>query len=124
MNRQQTPQTMDQVMHPARHDPDFPDAPGGWNRQHAHDLAAREGLTLGDEHWELVRALQSYFRCHEAEAINRRELHDALEEHFHARGGLKHLYEILPGGPVAVGCRLAGLEAPAGSTDHGFGSVV
>ncbi|MGB5339763.1 MAG: sulfite reductase, partial [Gammaproteobacteria bacterium] len=36
---------------------------------------------------------------------------------------LKYLYTLLPGGPVAQGCRLAGLEPPAGSQDAGFGSV-
>jgi len=52
-----------------------------------------------------------------------RELHDALEERFHARGGLKRLYQLFPGGPLAQGCRLAGLKAPFLATDHGFGSV-
>jgi hypothetical protein len=28
----------------------------------------------------------------------------------------------LPGGPVAQGCRIAGLTAPAGVTDKSFGS--
>jgi tRNA 2-thiouridine synthesizing protein E len=36
---------------------------------------------------------------------------------------MKFLYKLLPGGPVSQGCRLAGLEPPAGSTDPGFGSV-
>ena len=30
---------------------------------------------------------------------------------------------LFPGGPVAQGCRLAGLKAPAGAVDRGFGSV-
>ncbi|MDH5470718.1 MAG: TusE/DsrC/DsvC family sulfur relay protein, partial [Gammaproteobacteria bacterium] len=28
-----------------------------------------------------------------------------------------------PGGPIAQGCRIAGLVPPAGSKDSGFGSV-
>jgi len=46
-----------------------------------------------------------------------------LNEKFHTRGGLKFLYTLFPGGPVAQGCRLAGISAPPGSTDQGFGSV-
>jgi hypothetical protein len=30
---------------------------------------------------------------------------------------------LFSGGPVAQGCRLAGLNAPAGAVDRGFGSV-
>lgn len=105
-------------------DPNFPHAPEGWTREAAVETAQRENLTLTDEHWDVVRALQEYFAKHTEPPINLRELHDALDERFHTRGGLKHLYQILPGGPVAQGCRLAGLKAPAGAEDKSFGSVV
>jgi tRNA 2-thiouridine synthesizing protein E len=104
-------------------EPDFPDAPVGWARKDAEEAAEREGLTLTDEHWEVIRAMQNYYARNDARAINMRALHDALDEKFHIRGGLKHLYEILPGGPIAQGCRLAGLKAPFMATDQSFGSV-
>ena len=56
--------------------------------------------------------------------INVRELHDALDEKFHLSGGMKYVYSLFPGGPIAQGCKLAGLQPPAGSIDKGFGSVV
>ncbi len=106
-------------------DPDFPHAPAGWTRAEAEDRAREEGLAMTEDHWGVVRALQDYYARHDDDAaINVRILHDALDEKFHAHGGMKHLYEIFPGGPVAQGCRLAGLEAPAGAVDRGFGSVV
>ena len=67
-------------------------------------------------------ALQEYYKRHNESTINLRELHDALDEKFHRQGGIRHLYQILPGGPVAQGCRIAGLTAPAGATDKSFGS--
>ncbi len=117
------PETMADIMNPGArmHDPNFPHAPPGWSRDEAAAAASGEGLSLGDDHWELIRALQGFFDAHEQPNI--RLLHDALDERFHAQGGLKHLYEILPGGPVAQGCRLAGLEAPAGAVDKSYGSV-
>jgi TusE/DsrC/DsvC family sulfur relay protein len=103
---------------------EFPHAPSGWSQQSAVDIATGEGITAGADHWEAVRALQEYYARHDDEpSINTRELHDALDEHFHARGGMKFLYQLFPGGPVSQGCRLAGLEPPAGSFDPGFGSV-
>lgn len=103
--------------------PEFPDAPEGWTPQQAMDIARREDLELTEDHWEAVRALQRYFAQHEEGHINLRELHDALDERFHQSGGIKQLYLLLPGGPVAQGCRLAGLDAPFLATDKGFGSV-
>ena len=104
-------------------DPRFPHAPAGWTAADAGEAARKEGLEPGDEHWEAVRALHEYYARHEADTVNLRELHDALDEKFHQRGGIKHLYQLFPGGPVAQGCRIAGLKAPAGAVDKGFGSV-
>ncbi len=105
-------------------DAQFPHAPEGWTKESALKMAQQEGLKADEEHWQVVRALQEYFAKHEHSAINVRELHDALEENFHAKGGVKYLYKLFPGGPVAQGCRLAGLKAPAGSVDKSFGSVI
>lgn len=107
---------------PAR-DRRFPHAPEGWTPAHAGEAARADGLDVGDDHWEAVRALQEYYAKHADTGINLRELHDALEEKFHHKGGMRYLYTLLPGGPVAQGCRLAGLKSPAGAIDRGFGSV-
>lgn len=103
-------------------DPQFPHAPDNWSKAAAMKVAELDGLTPGAEHWDVVRALQEYYNRHNESTINLRELHDALDEKFHRQGGIRHLYQILPGGPVAQGCRIAGLTAPAGATDKSFGS--
>ena len=104
-------------------DPQFAHAPDGWTRDGALKVARIEGLDLNEGYWEAVRALQEYYARHQDGSLNLRELHDALDERFHAKGGRKYLFELLPGGPVAQGCRIAGLKAPAGATDKSFGSV-
>lgn len=105
-------------------DPDFPNAPAGWSRDEAQSVARREGLTLGPDHWQAIRALQSLFaRQAEDVPLRTRDMHDALGEAFHARGGIKYVYELFPGGPIAQGCRVSGLTPPPGAADQGFGSV-
>jgi tRNA 2-thiouridine synthesizing protein E len=116
--------TMREIMNPGLHAggrPGFPHAPVDWSEESARELAQADGLELGEDHWELVRALQGYFA--RQERVHARELHDALDEKFHAKGGIKYLYVLCPGGPIAQGCRLAGLEPPTGSVDQSFGSV-
>jgi tRNA 2-thiouridine synthesizing protein E len=102
----------------------FPFAPAQWTPAVAQVEADNQGLQLGEDHWNELRALQEYYSRHDEKRINVRELHDALEERFHDKGGVKYLYELFPGGPIAQGCRLAGLEPPSGAEDRGFGSVV
>jgi tRNA 2-thiouridine synthesizing protein E len=116
-------ETMSDILNPGARtrDPDFPQAPGDWARAVAEAAAQADGVQLTDDHWVAIRALQGYFASHERPNV--RELHDALEESFHVKGGLKYLYELFPGGPVAQGCRFAGLQAPAGASDKSFGSV-
>lgn len=105
-------------------DPDFPHALPGWTREYAMKIAREEGLELAAEHWEAIRAVQTYYAQHEDETIiNLRALHDALDEHFHQQGGLKFLYTLFPGGPIAQICRLADLKAPFIAADLSFGSV-
>ena len=103
--------------------PDFPNAPADWTQAEAAGKATGYGLNASNGHWDVVRALQEFYARHDGSSINSRELHDALEERFHCNGGMKYLYKLFPGGPITQGCRLAGLEPPAGSTDAGFGSV-
>ena len=114
---------MNDVLNPgaSKHDADFPYAPSDWSRELATAAAKSDGLKLGQDHWEAIGALQALFATQSRP--NMRQLHDALEERFHAKGGLKYLYEAFPGGPVTQGCRFAGLQAPAGAADKSFGSV-
>jgi TusE/DsrC/DsvC family sulfur relay protein len=99
----------------------FPNAPAGWDTQSAAATARADGINLTDDHWDLIRALQEYYS--KVEFPHLRQIKDALDEKFHSRGGMKYLYQIIPGGPVAQGCRLAGLTVPAGAVDKSFGSV-
>jgi tRNA 2-thiouridine synthesizing protein E len=87
--------------------------------------ALNEGIIISNDHMEVLLALQHYYDAHEdLNRINVRELHDALTEKFHIKGGMKYLYSLFPKGPIAQGCRLAGLEPPAGAVDKGFGSSI
>ena len=104
--------------------PGFPHAPLDWSLEQAVEVAETEDLTLTETHWQVVRALQELCSQQAEPALNARDLHDALDEHFHAEGGIKYLYELFPEGPLAQGCQLAGLEPPAGVQDKGMGSAV
>lgn len=99
----------------------FPNAPHGWSIDSAKAAAEAEGISMSDDHWQLISALQEYYA--KVEHPKLRQVKDALDEKFHAQGGMKYLHRLVPSGPVAGGCILAGLEVPAGAIDKSFGSV-
>jgi tRNA 2-thiouridine synthesizing protein E len=100
----------------------FPYAPMGWTPDYAKKRAAEEDIELDEDHWCVIQSLQEYFSKNEHE-INIRELTSALDERFHEQGGQQYLFKIFPQGPVAQGCKLAGLQVPPNVIDKSFGSV-
>ena len=89
----------------------FPHAPVDWSPEMVLRKAREEDIELEEDHWVVILALQEYFSHHDdSKQVNRRLLHDALNEKFHHKGDLAYLYRLLPGVPIVQGCRLAGLE--------------
>lgn len=99
----------------------FPNAPAGWSPDLARQIAEDDGIELTDDHWQVISALQEYYE--KVEVPKLRQVKDALNEKFHSKGGVKYLHQVIPTGPIAGGCKLAGLEIPAGAVDKSFGSV-
>ena len=117
------PTTMHDILHPGHQEIDerFTNAPDGWVKSMAEAVAESEGLTLNEDHWEVIRVLQAVHA--EDQSMPLRLLYDALEARFSSKGGRRYLFTILPGGPVVQGCRLAGLLPPVGAANASFGSV-
>lgn len=99
----------------------FPNAPAGWSPELARQIAEDDGIELTDDHWQVISALQEYYE--KVEIAKLRQVKDALNEKFHSKGGIRYLHQVIPTGPIAGGCKLAGLEVPAGAVDKSFGSV-
>ena len=114
--------TQDLPPEPGENDVDFPYAPEGWSRDQARAQAKETGLKLTDDHWRAVHALQQYYASHGPEDRTLTQVNDLLEEYFQPEGGMKYLHTIFPKGPIAQGCRLAGLEPPRYAADESFGS--
>ena len=81
-----------------------------WSEDFARALAREEGLTLTDEHWQVIAFLREYYQEHGVQAQVR-----VMIPHFEAlwgpaRGNNHYLHDLFPvGGPQKQGNRLAGL---------------
>ena len=81
-----------------------------WSEDFARAQAAREGLALTGEHWEVLRFLREYFDAHGVQAQVRVMIRHFREVWGSARGTNHHLHDLFPrGGPQKQGNRLAGL---------------
>lgn len=82
-----------------------------WSEQVAEAFAARDGITLGEEHWRVLRLLRSYYEEYEISPPMR-----ALVKLLRAQGfeavGSRELYRLFPEGPAKQACRYAGLPRP------------
>jgi tRNA 2-thiouridine synthesizing protein E len=66
----------------------FPHVPVDWSPETALGKAREEGIELEEDHWAAILVLQDFFAHHDdPKQVNRRLLHDALNEKFHYKGG-------------------------------------
>lgn len=81
-----------------------------WSDAFARAQAAREGLSLTDEHWQVIRFLRRYFHEHGVQAQVRVMIRHFAKAWGPQRGSNHYLHGIFPrGGPQKQGNRLAGL---------------
>jgi TusE/DsrC/DsvC family sulfur relay protein len=95
----------------------------GWNREIAERVAAEEGVTMTDAHWEVVDFLRRHYLKH-GPASSGRELAKLLDEAFAEHGGSRYLHQLFVKGPVAQGSRIGGLSLPPYTEDESFGSAM
>jgi tRNA 2-thiouridine synthesizing protein E len=84
--------------------------PSDWSEDFAHTLAAKEGLQLGAEHWEVIRHLRECYAEHGSQASVRDMIRHFRKVWDAERGSNRYLHRLFPrGGPQKQGNRLAGL---------------
>lgn len=94
-----------------------------WDRQIANELAHQENINLTDAHFEVLDFLRYCYKKH-GQIGRSRSLTEALEARFATTGGLRHLYQLFPNGPVTQGCKIAGVPVPKDSTNPSFGTCL
>ena len=84
--------------------------PADWTEDVARALAAREGIELGPDHWDVLRFMRRYYDENRIAADARfviRHLVDRL-----GPGARNRLFELFPYGYPGQACRIAGMKRP------------
>ena len=85
-----------------------------WNEEIAKAIAQAEGVTLTDEHWDVIREARAYFEEYGLVAEQRIFMKLMKEKFGPERATQQYLYELFPHGPLKQGNKIAGLPRPKG----------
>lgn len=88
-----------------------------WSPELAEFMAQKEGLSLSDDHWEVLNFLRSFYFEFGVTPMVKILMKHMAEELGAQRASREHLYKLFPGGPSRQGSRIAGLPEPQGCID-------
>ena len=83
-----------------------------WSPQIAAEIAAREGITLSDAHWEIIGLLREFYQRFEASPANRALVKFTAQQLGAEKGRSVYLMSLFPGSPAKLGSKIAGLPKP------------
>lgn len=83
-----------------------------WNPEVAEALALAEGITLNDQHWAVITALQAFYQQFEIAPTMRilvKHIKTTLGEE---KGNSIYLMQLFPPSPAKIAAKIAGLPRP------------
>lgn len=81
-----------------------------WDRDVAQVIAAADGLTLTQDHWDVIDYLRDAWLTHNGEQPNNRAILKAMQEKWSDRKvDNKTLFDLFPGNPSKQAGKIAGL---------------
>jgi tRNA 2-thiouridine synthesizing protein E len=84
--------------------------PEAWDRDTAQAIAAAEGLSLTQDHWDVIEYLRDAFFNHNGEQPNNRAILKAMQDKWAGRKvDNKTLFDLFPGNPSKQAGKVAGL---------------
>ena len=83
-----------------------------WSPEVAAQIAAAEGITLSDSHWEIVKLLRAYYQEFDASPAMRALVKYCALQLGPEKGKSIYLLSLFPGSPAKIGSKIAGLPKP------------
>lgn len=83
-----------------------------WSPEVATQIADDEGITLSDEHWEIITILREFYLTYEISPAMRILVKRVKEQLGGEKGNSIHLLNLFPGSPAKLASKIAGLPKP------------
>lgn len=88
--------------------------PERWDETAAQQLAQQEGVSLNEEHWQVIGFMRRYYEEHQIAADARFVIKFMAEEMGLGRKARNYLFQLFPYGYVQQACKIAGMKRPRG----------
>jgi len=85
-----------------------------WNIEVAEHFAENEGISMSDQHWQIVNFLRDYYQKYQIAPMIKILVKEISRKLGPEIGNTKRLYELYPDGPAKQACKIAGLPKPTG----------
>lgn len=85
-----------------------------WTKEMADFMANQDGMTLTENHWEVINFLRDYYAKYQIAPMIKILVKEIGKVMGPEKGNTKYLYELFPDGPAKQACRYAGLPKPTG----------
>ena len=87
--------------------------PETWNHALAQQLAEEEGLTLDDNHWQVLNFMRQYWvDNHIAPDVRHVIKFLTGKRDFEKKQAKQHIFNLFPYGYVKQACKIAGMQRP------------
>ena len=83
-----------------------------WSELVAEEIALREGITLTDDHWEVINLLREFYAEFELSPAMRILVKHVKTELGEDKGNSIYLLQLFPGSPAKLASKIAGLPKP------------
>lgn len=83
-----------------------------WTPEIAEVLAAQDGITLSEAHWEVLNALRAFYQSFELSPSQRPFVKHIANTLGKEKGNSMYLMALFPESPAKVAARIAGLPRP------------
>lgn len=83
-----------------------------WSETVATHLAAREGIELTADHWQVIRLLRQFYQDYEISPAMRALVKYVGQQLGKDKGSSLYLLTLFPVSPAKIGSKIAGLPKP------------
>lgn len=84
-----------------------------WSAEVAEHIAHKEGVSLSDEHWEIIHLVRQYYEVFELSPAMRPLVKFTQQQLGPDKGKSVYLLRLFPGSPSKLAAKIAGLPRPA-----------